>query len=168
MPDDVKRRAFEPFFTTKGVKRTGLGLAVAYGSIRRHGGQVELESGEGKGTTVTFWLPTGEPPKGESAQPEPVGSILVIDDEADVRELVADVLTGRGHAITVAAGGRDGLARFETGRYDLVITDLGMPDLNGWEVASAIKASRGDLPVLLLTGWADAVDAADVSRVKGD
>jgi len=169
MPEVVKRRAFEPFFTTKGVKRTGLGLAVAYGSVRRHGGQIEVESQEGRGTTVTFWLPSGENAKSAAgaSQPDTVGSILVIDDEADVRELVADVLTGRGHAITVAAGGREGLARFETGRYDLVITDLGMPDLNGWEVARAIKASRADLPVLLLTGWADAVDPADALRVNG-
>ena len=96
-----------------------------------------------------------------------VGSILIIDDEADVRELVADVLTGRGHSVTVAGGGREGLARFETGRYDLVLTDLGMPDINGWEVARAVKASRADVPVLLLTGWADAVSPADVPRVEG-
>jgi signal transduction histidine kinase/ActR/RegA family two-component response regulator len=169
MSRDVKRRAFEPFFTTKGVKRTGLGLAVAYGTIRRHGGQVEVESEEGHGTTVTFWLPVGGPGKGDAAgaAPERVGSILVIDDEADVRELVADVLAGRGHTVAVAAGGRDGIARFETGRYDLVVTDLGMPDLTGWEVARAVKASRADVPVLLLTGWADVVNPGDSGRVDG-
>jgi CheY-like chemotaxis protein/anti-sigma regulatory factor (Ser/Thr protein kinase) len=170
MPEDVKRRVFEPFFTTKGVKRTGLGLAVTYGTIRRHGGQVSIDSAAGKGTTVTFWLPAGE--QGEragapAAPSERVGSILVIDDETDVRELVADVLAGQGHTIAVAAGGREGLARFETGRYDLVVTDLGMPDINGWEVARAIKSSRSDMPVLLLTGWADAVDPADAARVDG-
>ena len=170
MPEDVKRRAFEPFFTTKGVKRTGLGLAVAYGTIRRHGGQVSVESAVGTGTTVTFWLPVGEQGERADAPAAPghrVGSILVIDDETDVRELVADVLTGQGHTIAVAAGGREGLARFETGRYDLVVTDLGMPDINGWEVARAIKSSRSDMPVLLLTGWADAVDPADAARVDG-
>jgi GAF domain-containing protein/anti-sigma regulatory factor (Ser/Thr protein kinase) len=169
MSSDVKRRAFEPFFTTKGVKRTGLGLAVAYGTIRRHGGQVEIESEEGRGTTVTFWLPVSGAPKGDAsaADGDRYGSILVIDDEADVRELVADVLTGRGHTVAVAAGGREGLSRFETGRYDLVVTDLGMPDLTGWEVARAIKASRADVPVLLLTGWADAVSPSDAARVDG-
>ena len=165
MSGEVKGRAFEPFFTTKGVKRTGLGLAVAYGTIRRHGGQVEVESEEGRGTTVTFWLPVDGP--GGAPSPERVGSILVIDDEPDVRELVADVLAWRGHSVTVAGGGRDGLARFETGRYDLVLTDLGMPDLNGWEVARAVKTSRPDVPVLLLTGWADAVNPADVPSVQG-
>ena len=166
MSGDVKRRVFEPFFTTKGVKRTGLGLAVAYGTIRRHGGQVEVESEEGRGTTVTFWLPVDGPPSGGPSL-ERVGSILIIDDEADVRELVADVLAGLGHSVTVAGGGREGLARFETGRYDLVLTDLGMPDFNGWDVARAVKASRPDVPVLLLTGWADAANPADVPRVEG-
>ena len=166
MSGDVKRRVFEPFFTTKGVKRTGLGLAVAYGTIRRHGGQVEVESEEGRGTTVTFWLPVDGPPGGGPSL-ERVGSILIIDDEADVRELVADVLAGLGHSVTVAGGGREGLARFETGRYDLVLTDLGMPDFNGWDVARAVKASRPDVPVLLLTGWADAASPADVPRVEG-
>ena len=166
MSGDVKRRVFEPFFTTKGVKRTGLGLAVAYGTIRRHGGQVEVESEEGRGTTVTFWLPVDGPPGGGPSL-ERIGSILIIDDEADVRELVADVLAGLGHSVTVAGGGREGLARFETGRYDLVLTDLGMPDFNGWDVARAVKASRPDVPVLLLTGWADAASPADVPRVEG-
>jgi GAF domain-containing protein/anti-sigma regulatory factor (Ser/Thr protein kinase) len=166
MSGDVKRRVFEPFFTTKGVKRTGLGLAVAYGTIRRHGGQVEVESEEGRGTTVTFWLPVDGPPSGGPSL-DRIGSILIIDDEADVRELVADVLSGLGHSVTVAGGGREGLARFETGRYDLVLTDLGMPDFNGWDVARAVKASRPDVPVLLLTGWADAASPADVPRVEG-
>ncbi len=166
MSGDVKRRVFEPFFTTKGVKRTGLGLAVAYGTIRRHGGQVEVESEEGRGTTVTFWLPVDAPPS-DGPSLERAGSVLIIDDEADVRELVADVLAGLGHSVTVAGGGREGLARFETGRYDLVLTDLGMPDFNGWDVARAVKASRPDVPVLLLTGWADAASPADVPRVEG-
>ncbi len=172
MAEDVKRRVFEPFFTTKGVKRTGLGLAVAYGAVRRHGGQIALESAPGRGTTVTIWLPAvdhAEEPGPAPAPdgPERVGSILVIDDEADVRELLADVLGGRGHKVTVAAGGREGLGRFETGRYDLVLTDLGMPDVNGWEVARAVKAARTETPVLLLTGWSDAVDPSEEHRVDG-
>ena len=172
MAAEVKRRAFEPFFTTKGVKRTGLGLAVAYGTVQRHAGQIVLESAPGAGTTVTFWLPAAaraDNAAGPGAKPPAprVGSVLVIDDEADVRDLVADVLMSHGHRITVAAGGREGLARFEAGRYDVVLTDLGMPDLDGWQVARAIKASRGDIPVLLLTGWADATDPSGATLVDG-
>jgi signal transduction histidine kinase/CheY-like chemotaxis protein len=163
MPEEVQRRAFEPFFTTKGVKRTGLGLAVAYGTVERHGGQITLESDEGKGTTVSFWLPAAESRSAEEAggveRAAPrVGSVLVIDDDTEVRELVSDALTAEGHAVTTAGGGREGLMHLQTMRYDLVITDLGMPDLNGWEVARAVKVSRPDTPVLLLTGWGDVVD----------
>jgi two-component system OmpR family response regulator len=93
--------------------------------------------------------------------------VLVIDDEADVRDLVADVLASRGYEITVAAGGREGLACFEAATYDVVLTDVGMPDLDGWEVARAIKSSRADTPVLLLTGWSDAADSALGTRVDG-
>src|SRR5262249_21731684 len=90
-----------------------------------------------------------------------------IDDEADVRELVADVLASHGHQITVAGGGREGLARFETGNYDVVLTDLGMPDCDGWGVARAVKSSRADVPVLLLTGWGDATDPSADKLVDG-
>jgi signal transduction histidine kinase len=163
MSAEVRDRAFEPFFTTKGVQRLGLGLAVAYGLVTSHGGQIALEGDEGHGTTVTFWIPTGGaaemPPAPAAVGAEPQGRILVVDDEADVREMLADVLMSRGHHVTLAGSGREALRSFEQGDYDLVITDLGMPDVNGWEVARAIKAMRASMPVLLLTGWADAVDA---------
>jgi CheY-like chemotaxis protein len=171
MPEEVRRRAFEPFFTTKGVKRTGLGLAMAYGTIQRHGGQIALESEPGRGTTITFRLPAAVVDAGVSARPRDeqtaAGSVLVIDDEATVRDLVAEALTSHGHRITVASGGREGLTRFEAGRYDVVLTDLGMPDLDGWAVARAIKATSAETPVLLLTGWAEALDSASAGLVDG-
>ena len=95
------------------------------------------------------------------------GSVLVIDDEADVRELVADVLASHGHRITTAAGGSEGVERFKEGHYDLVLTDLGLPDLNGWDVARAIKVCREAIPVLLLTGWEDDLSPAAATLVDG-
>jgi GAF domain-containing protein len=164
MSSEVKRRAFEPFFTTKGVKATGLGLAVAYGTIRRHGGEIAVESTEGIGTTVSFWLPSTTAvvaPPGTPAEPKPDkrGRILVIDDESSVLDIVAEVLTVHGHTVTVAHGGREGLLSFAAGRYDLVMTDLGMPDLNGWDVLRSIKEFRAATPVLVLTGWGEAAEA---------
>jgi GAF domain-containing protein len=171
MAPDVKRRAFEPFFTTKGVKSTGLGLAVAYGTIRRHGGEISVDSTEGIGTTVSFWLPRAAttavtPAAPTETPPERKGTILVIDDEASVLEIVAEVLTANGHSVTVAHGGREGLLAFSSGRFDLVMTDLGMPDLNGWDVVKSIKESRATTPVLVLTGWGDTAEAP--SGVKPD
>jgi GAF domain-containing protein/ActR/RegA family two-component response regulator len=173
MPEEVSRRVFEPFFTTKGVKSTGLGLAVAYGTIRRHGGEIAVESAPDQGTQVTFWLPVSQEAAVEAvaATPEPAaerrGSVLVIDDEAPVRELVADVLSAKGHTVAVAVGGREGLARFAAGRFDVVLTDLGMPDMTGWEVTKAIKASHPSVPVLLITGWGDLVEPPEGARVDG-
>ena len=171
MSEDVRRRAFEPFFTTKGVKSTGLGLAVAYGTVRRHGGELTIDSAQGRGTTVTFSLPLGTEARAAVAVTPPSaelrGTVLVIDDEAPVRELVADVLTSKGHAVSMAGGGREGLARFAAGRYDVVLTDLGMPDMTGWEVARAIKASQPATPVLLITGWGDVVEAPPGTVVDG-
>jgi len=172
MSAEVKRRAFEPFFTTKGVKSTGLGLAVAYGTIRRHGGEVSVESTEGIGTTVTFWLPSAEsamtaPAAPPEPRPERKGKILVIDDEVSVLDIVAEVLSARGHSVTVAPGGREGLLSFSSGGYDLVLTDLGMPDMNGWEVLRAVKESRPATPVLVLTGWGDTTEAPAGPRPDG-
>jgi len=171
MSSDVRRRAFEPFFTTKGVKRTGLGLAVSYGTVHRHGGQISIDSTPGKGTTATFWIPSGtvgaDTPDALADGTKRAGSVLVIDDEADVRELVAEVLASQGHRITTAAGGSEGVQRFKEGHYDLVLTDLGLPDLNGWDVARAIKVCRAAIPVLLLTGRDDDLSPATVSLVDG-
>jgi CheY-like chemotaxis protein len=169
MSTEVRRRAFEPFFTTKGVKRTGLGLAVAYGTIHRHGGQITVDSAPGEGTTVTFWIPAGAVTAGaaDDGRINRGGSVLVIDDEADVRELVAEVLASHGHRVTTAAGGVEGVERFKEGQYDLVITDLGLPDLNGWDVARAIKICRATVPVLLLTGWEDNMSPTAATLVDG-
>jgi GAF domain-containing protein len=172
MGADVKRRAFEPFFTTKGVKSTGLGLAVAYGTIRRHGGEISMDSTEGIGTTVSFWLPgaataAAAPAPPVQALPERKGNVLLIDDEASVLEIVAEVLSAHGHSVTVARGGREGLLAFAAGRFDLVMTDLGMPDLNGWDVVRSIKESRTTTPVLVLTGWGDTAEAPTGVRPDG-
>ena len=156
----------------QGVKSTGLGLAVAYGTIRRHGGEISLESTEGIGTTVTFWLPAVQTPVAALAaplepRPERKGKILVIDDEVSVLDIVAEVLSARGHAVTVAPGGREGLLSFSSGGYDLVMTDLGMPDMNGWDVLRAVKESRPATPVLVLTGWGDTAAAPSGARPDG-
>lgn len=157
---EIQRRALEPFFTTKGVKSTGLGLSVAYGIAERHGGELSIESHEGRGTTVTLRLPVSPTPGDAPApavRPAPAAlRILLIDDEAEVRDVVAETLAEDGHRVFQAAQGAQGLALFRVeAPIDLVVTDLGMPGMTGWDVARAVKAADPSLPVVLLTGWGE-------------
>lgn len=159
MTPEIQRRALEPFFTTKGVKSTGLGLSVSYGILRRHGGHITIDSRTREGTTVTFRLPVGgkrreTPPEVPAERPAPM-TILVIDDELEVRATLVEMLEEQGHVVHQAAGGAEGLTALAgLGAIDVVFTDLGMPGMTGWEVARAIKARRPTLPVVLVTGWA--------------
>jgi signal transduction histidine kinase/CheY-like chemotaxis protein len=169
MDDDIRRRALEPFFTTKGPQGTGLGLSVAHSIVQRHGGELSLRPNDGKGTVITLRLPRaiGEPATVE-APPTPVGSglhILVIDDEDTVREALADSLAEDGHTVSTAASGPEGLARLADGaRVDVVFTDLGMPEMTGWDVARAIRTRHPALRVGLITGWAVALELSDEER----
>jgi len=162
MDEEVRRRVFEPFFTTKGLKGSGLGLSVTYGVVARHGGEIACASRPGEGSTFTIRLPIGEA-KAESpvspAVPEPPRglTILVIDDEPEVRQVLIDLLERRGHTIVAEPDGPSGLARLGERTFDLVITDLGMPGLSGWDVAGVVKR-RGRTPVALITGWSDQLD----------
>jgi CheY-like chemotaxis protein/anti-sigma regulatory factor (Ser/Thr protein kinase) len=157
MSESLRRRAFEPFFSTKGETGLGLGLAMVYGVMARHGGTAMLETEEGRGTTVTLHLPT----TGEGA-PRPAATsdaerpqILLVDDDETVRTAVGDMLRGAGHAVTLAGCGLEGIAkvREREGAFDLVVTDLGMPDVPGWEVVEAVKQVDAATPVVIMSGF---------------
>jgi CheY-like chemotaxis protein/anti-sigma regulatory factor (Ser/Thr protein kinase) len=167
MSDETRRRALEPFFTTKGPQRAGLGLSDAYGTIGRYGGALEIQSAEGQGTTVTVSLPRWVDAASleASAPREPTVKrlrILVIDDEPEVRATLVDMLAADGHRVVEASGGREGIDRLASGLdVDLVLTDFGMPDMPGPEVARVIRERWPQLPVGLVTGWADTVLAPE-------
>ena len=159
MSEEVQQRVFEPFFSTKGGKGTGLGLSMVYGTIQRHRGDIEMESAEGQGTRVRLFLPlspetTALPEETAETLTRPL-RILHIDDEPRVGELIREMLTPLGHQVELAYSGAEGIERFRTGQFEVVITDLGMPGLSGREVARAIKMLSPETPVILLTGWAD-------------
>jgi CheY-like chemotaxis protein len=159
MSAEVRRRALEPFFTTKGVKSTGLGLSVNYGIIQRHGGDLTIDSEEGRGTTVAFRLPAATPALRRAAavmQEVPASPlrVLLIDDDDVVRSVVGEMLAEDGHEVLQAAGGPEGLELLaHAARVDLVLTDLGMLGMNGWDVTRAVKASYPSTVVGLITGW---------------
>lgn len=164
MSEEVKRRVFDPFFTTKGVKGTGLGLSVAYGIISRHRGEVHVESQEGKGSTFTIKLPADRKVRRESREEEEEvlvpkkAKVLVIEDEHTLREALQDIFATLGVKATLVASGREGIALFEREAFDIVITDLGMPEISGYEVARRIRSMRPEVPLVLITGWGDQID----------
>ena len=175
MTEEVQRRAFDPFYTTKGTRGTGLGLSVVYGIVTRHGGQVILESAPGRGTTVSLRLPAAfgvaaktETPAPLAAVAGPAARVLVIDDEADIREVILDILGRAGYRVEVAVDGHQGLAKFDADRFDMVLTDLGMPRLSGWEVADAVKARSPETPVVLITGWGATVSDEQLAAHRID
>jgi GAF domain-containing protein/CheY-like chemotaxis protein len=158
MSEEVRRRIFEPFFTTKGPGGTGLGLAMVYGIVARHGGQVVVDSREGAGSTFTIRLPLGAGRAEAGAVPLALigntgARILIVDDEAAVRDALADMLRLTSYEVVVASQGFEALEYFRAAPFDLVLTDLAMPGMSGWQVAQAVKALRPDVPVVLVTGW---------------
>lgn len=165
MNAEHKDKCIEPFFTTKGEKGSGLGLAMVFGAMRRHQGKMEIDSEEGKGTTVRLIFPVRKeashgPNVDEVATDLPALKVLCIDDEPAVREALREIMEIDGHSATVAGSGETGIAAFREaiggeGAFDVVITDLGMPDMDGWEVAEQIKGISPETPVFMLSGWGD-------------
>jgi CheY-like chemotaxis protein len=158
MDAETQARVFDPFFTTKPVKGTGLGLSVAYGIVTRHHGRITVESQPGLGTEFVLSFP-GSPAMLPPAGPEAAGSslppmsILVVDDEEPVLEVLADMLRDRGQHVRLALGGEAGLAEFQRRPPQVVFSDLGMPEVNGWDVARRVKAQAPEIPIVLVTGW---------------
>jgi PAS domain S-box-containing protein len=156
--EEAKKRVFEPFFTTKPFTNTGLGLSMSYGIIKRFGGEIEVESKVGQGTTFTIILPIGEDEKEEAVEPQPIkkgikARILVIDDDELVRSVLSRTLAQADHQVTLAEDGEKGVQFFKEGEFDLVLTDLGMPGVSGWEVCRMIKEISPHTPVGMITGW---------------
>jgi CheY-like chemotaxis protein len=158
IPDDKKDSIFDPFFTTKGPQSRGLGLSVAYGIINRHRGTIKVDSITDQGTAFTIKLPLSKKTvEAKIIKPIPEeerkARILVIEDEVDMRELLKDILTDKGHKVETVSNGMEGVKLFEKKKFDLVFTDLVMPRMSGWEVAEKIKGINKDAPVFLITGW---------------
>jgi len=179
IPDNIKNRIGDPYFSTKGNYGMGLGLSVAYGIINRHGGSISFESTVGKGTVFYIKLPIAS--RGKIRQTsygiseEKVAgiiplvkqaNILVVEDDERIREYLQMTLLQLGHEVTIVDNGHEGISRFNEGDYDLVITDLGMPGVSGWEVAKAVKRQVSVIPVIMITGWGVQIDI-EKARLDG-
>jgi len=173
MTEEVHQRCLEPFFTTKGKRGTGLGLAMVYGIIRRHQGTLSIESEPGRGTTIIIRLPVhlGQGARARTHEAKTASRrwrLLVVDDEPAVREVVTEYLAADGHHVETATNGREGLEKFLAGRFDVVVTDQGMPEMSGDQLAAAIKRVAPNTSVILLTGFGDIMKAAGDQPVDVD
>jgi CheY-like chemotaxis protein len=165
MDEKVRQRCLEPFFSTKSLRGgTGLGLAMVYGMVQRHEGNIEIDSSPGRGTCIRLTFPLLEKP------PQPVNHtsprvtpgnslrILCIDDEELMRQLLDDCLTHCNHQVVTAEDGMRGLELFRDAArgdrpFEVVITDLGMPKMDGTQLARIIKTEFPNTPIIMMTGW---------------
>jgi signal transduction histidine kinase len=176
MSPETQQRLFEPFFTTKGVQGTGLGLSMVYGIVQRHGGKLAVHSEPHKGTRIEVTLPRASAPVAATIAPPtplppaPVGnlSVLVVDDEPAVRTLLMDILDALGHRSVGYGSGEEALAGFRRGRFDLVLTDLGMPGMNGWQLCQSLRALDAGVTIAFVTGWGEEVDLEHAGRAGAD
>ena len=158
MSQETKERVFDPFFTTKGIQGVGLGMSVVHGIIRRHDGQIEIDTEEGKGTSFTLRFPILEDAERKVCEETaPVrripARILFIEDEKDIQDIFSEMSQAAGHQVCLASSGSEGLKMLERGGFDAVFTDIGMPGMSGWQVAARAKEIAPEVPVVLCTGW---------------
>jgi signal transduction histidine kinase/ActR/RegA family two-component response regulator len=168
MSEDARRRCLEPFFTTKGERGTGLGLPMVYGMVQRHNADIAIESEIGKGTTIRLSFPAAaKPAPSQTAATVEVPTglrLLLVDDDPILLKSLSDALEADGHEIVTANGGREGIETFREGHeskraFDAVISDLGMPYVDGRQVANAVKTIEPGARVILLTGWGQRLQA---------
>src|SRR6266478_4953440 len=164
MDEETRRRCLEPFYTTKGERGTGLGLAMVYGMVQRHSADLDIDSAVGRGTTVRLIFAAADAvtaPVAAGAALQPLAQrlrILLVDDDPMLIKSLRDILEQDGHVVTAADGGQKGIDTFAAALahgtpFSIVITDLGMPYVDGRKVAASVKAASALTPVILLTGW---------------
>jgi signal transduction histidine kinase/ActR/RegA family two-component response regulator len=179
MTPDVKKRLFDPFFTTKGKAGTGMGLAVSFGIIRRHEGSIDVESEPGRGTTFKISLPKVTPVASRNqdnasvTQPEfnrDKMHVMVVDDEEYVRDVLKEALEAEGCEVISAQSGEIALAMFDEhqDKIDAIFTDIGMPDMSGWELVNEIRARNKTVPLAIISGWADNISVETRNSVKAN
>jgi PAS domain S-box-containing protein len=167
MDENTRRHCLEPFFTTKGERGTGLGLAMVYGVAKRHGADIGIRSAPGAGTRMRVIFPARPPMAAEAAQRAAHASerlrLLIVDDDPTLLRSLGEILAAEGHDVTPASGGQAGIDAFDAAAgsadaFDVVITDLGMPHVDGRAMAAAVKQRSPATPVILLTGWGQQMD----------
>jgi CheY-like chemotaxis protein len=170
IPEAVSHRIFEPFFSTKGEGGSGLGLAMVYSIVTRHGGDIRVDSEPGHGATFTLTFPAGTPARRAETTPAPAGArraarVLVVDDDPQVLGTFTELLQSFGYVITAVSSGAAALSTYARDRFDIVLTNLGMAGMNGWEFAERLRSADRDVTLMFVTGWG--LREEDYARLEG-
>ncbi|MBC8553563.1 MAG: PAS domain S-box protein [Candidatus Brocadiales bacterium] len=175
MPEDVKKKIFDPFFTTRRPHGIGLGMSVAYGIIKKHGGEIEVESEVGKGTIFKLSIPIRREVVQRVAPSEPIREIttkkhriLVIDDEKEICAILNEFLTREGHIVKAVNNGTEGIELSRREEFDLVLCDLAMPDVTGHDVIKVLNELDKRPKIGLMTGWCEDIKHIDTVALKVD
>lgn len=175
MSEAVKERIFDPFFTTRRPQGTGLGMSVSYGVIKRHGGEITLESEEGIGTTFNLRIPIKKDAVQKIIPHEPAHKVskknlhvLVIDDNEDVRVIVENILTDAAHTVKTVDNGMEAIELARKEDFDLVLCDLLMPEVHGYDVIKAFNESGKTQKIGIITGWDDKLKPINEEEIKVD
>jgi PAS domain S-box-containing protein len=175
MTAEVIARIFEPFYSTKGERGTGLGLSASHGIIENHGGDINVTSELGKGTRFEVILPLHEATSLVVVQPVVASSngtksmrVLIVEDEEQVRALLNDAFRAEGHQVTEATTGAEAIVLLDKSEFDLMVCDLGLPELSGLHVARWVKEFRPELPVIIATGYAEMIAEEDYQKARID
>ncbi|MCP4252215.1 MAG: PAS domain S-box protein [Candidatus Scalindua sp.] len=175
MSEEVKRKIFDPFFTTRRPHGTGLGMSVTYGIMKRHGGKIEVESEVGKGATFTLQIPIRKGAVQEVVPSESVQEIetkrlyiLVVDDEQEICDILSTFLTKKGHTVKVVSNGAEAIELSRREEFDLVLCDLAMPDVTGYDVIKALNKLDKRPKVVISTGWDEKLKPLDKEPLKAD
>jgi CheY-like chemotaxis protein len=151
-------RIYDAFYTTKGPASSGLGLSIAYNLIVQQGGKISVTSQEGRGTTFFIRLPYGRGDAGEACAADSTRArksltVLVVDDEPQVADVFRTFLQSFGHQVVTCLSGDDALSAFDRQDFDLALIDLGMPNMDGWELSRQLNQRCPDFPIIVATGW---------------
>lgn len=173
MPEKIRSKCLDPFYSTKGKLGTGLGLSIVAGIVKRHNGDIKIESVEGEGSTIIIRLPAAdaEPKKISPKQSQKSSDslrIMLVDDEAVLLEVLSELLGSGGHRVTNFEDGEAALEAFKKERFDLVITDRAMPNMSGDQLASKIKAINPHTPIIMATGFGDMMSEDDENSKNVD
>jgi CheY-like chemotaxis protein len=167
MSPQTREKMFYPFFSTKGKGKTGLGLSVAYGILTRHQAAVDVTTEEGQGTRISLIFPARPELARRDQRRRTVGSIkglrvLLVEDDECLLSVVSELLASLGHTTMTAGEGLAALAKFDEQQFDVLITDLGLPGMSGWDIAEAVKLKNPEIPVIMISGWGAQIADADI------